>query len=244
MFFVVRAAHPGRDAKILLQLTTNTYNAYNSWGGTDLYRSPNGQGRRVSFNRPSTALVGVDGLFLFNIGVEFQDELDKGTISAALQAEFSKHGISLSQYKTITIEQSGKRWVIIDEGGAYTVNKEYNVLNVYDAFSAKYSGWRNWEQPFVEWAERAGYKMEYAVNSDLEFHPENLKHYRLVLSVGHDEYWSSPMRDHLEAFIAGGGNVAFFSGNSVCWQVRSEDNGRSLVGWEGGLQTGSLLRKW
>ena len=169
---------------------------------------------------------------MFNIGVEFQDELDKGTISAALQAEFSKHGISLSQYKTITIEQSGKRWVIIDEGGAYTVNKEYNVLNVYDAFSAKYSGWRNWEQPFVEWAERAGYKMEYAVNSDLEFHPENLKHYRLVLSVGHDEYWSSPMRDHLEAFIAGGGNVAFFSGNSVCWQVRSEDNGRSLVGWK------------
>ena len=40
------------------------------------------------------------------------------------------------------------------------------------------------------------------------------------------------MRDHLEAFIASGGNVAFFSGNSVWWQVRSEDNGRALVGWK------------
>jgi hypothetical protein len=40
------------------------------------------------------------------------------------------------------------------------------------------------------------------------------------------------MRDNLEAFIADGGNVAFFSGNSVCWQVRSEDEGRALTSWK------------
>ena len=40
------------------------------------------------------------------------------------------------------------------------------------------------------------------------------------------------MRDHLEAFIARGGNVAFFSGNTCCWQVRSEDNGRALTCWK------------
>ena len=34
------------------------------------------------------------------------------------------------------------------------------------------------------------------------------------------------MRDHLEAFIGDGGNVAFFSGNTCCWQVRSEDGGQ------------------
>ena len=87
----------------------------------------------------------------------------------------------------------------------------------------------NWEQQFVEWAERNGYVFDYAANGDLEFHPEMLKAYRLVLSVGHDEYWSGPMRDHLEKFIAEGGNVAFFSGNTCCWQVRSEDDGRALT---------------
>ncbi len=87
----------------------------------------------------------------------------------------------------------------------------------------------NWEFPFVTWAEQNGFAIDYAVNSDLEFHPEMLKKYRLVLSVGHDEYWSAKMRDHLEAFIAEGGNVAFFSGNTCCWQVRSEDNGRALT---------------
>ena len=83
-----------------------------------------------------------------------------------------------------------------------------------------------------QWAEANGYALDYCVNSDLEFHPELLKHYKLVLSVGHDEYWSAPMRDNLEKFIGDGGNVAFFSGNTCCWQVRSEENGRALACWK------------
>ena len=35
-----------------------------------------------------------------------------------------------------------------------------------------------------------------------------------MLSVGHDEYWSWEMRDAVEGFVAAGGNVAFFSGNT------------------------------
>lgn len=150
-FFVLRAAEPGRASRILLQLSTHTYHAYNNWGGFSLYgyhgRGGN-QGHRVSIERPPA------------------------------------------------------------------------------------SQFANWEQPFVEWAERQGLVLEFAANRDLEWHPEILKAYRLVLSVGHDEYWSAPMRDHLEAFIAGGGNVAFFSGNTCCWQVRSEDDGRALTSWK------------
>jgi hypothetical protein len=152
MFFVVRSSRPGSDTKILLQLATNTYNAYNNWGGSSLYGYHGRaklQGHRVSFDRPQN-----------------------------------------------------------------------------------YSFFHRWEYDFVKWAEKEGYVLDYAVNSDLEFHPEILSQYNLVLSVGHDEYWSSPMRDHLEAFIGDGGNVAFFSGNSVCWQVRSEDNGRALTSWK------------
>lgn len=89
-----------------------------------------------------------------------------------------------------------------------------------------------WEKPFVEWAESNGIALDFAANSDLEFHPEILKAYNLVLSVGHDEYWSALMRDNLESFIADGGNVAFFSGNTCCWQVRSEDGGNALTSWK------------
>ncbi|MCB1091934.1 MAG: hypothetical protein KDL87_10405, partial [Verrucomicrobiae bacterium] len=54
-FFVVRPAQPGKDAKILLQLATNTYNAYNNWGGSSLYGyhgRANLQGHQVSYLRP------------------------------------------------------------------------------------------------------------------------------------------------------------------------------------------------
>lgn len=161
LFFIVRAAEPGKGSKILLQLATNTYNAYTNWGGHSLYgfHDRDGiQGHRVSFDRP-------------------------------LHSQFE-----------------------------------------------------NWEAPFVRWAEAHGYALEYAANSDLELRPELLKHYRLVLSVGHDEYWSSPMRDNLEKFIADGGNVAFFSGNTCCWQVRSEDHARALTCWKQNFAVDPLFR--
>ena len=78
-----------------------------------------------------------------------------------------------------------------------------------------------------QWAEREGYEIDVVTNADLEDHPELLGDgapYRLYLSVGHDEYWSGPMRDTVEAFIARGGNAAFFSGNTSFWQVRLEDH--------------------
>jgi len=57
-YFIIRPSHPGRDSKILIQLTTNTDSAYNNWGGYSLYayNGRNGvQGRRVSMLRPMTA---------------------------------------------------------------------------------------------------------------------------------------------------------------------------------------------
>ncbi len=77
------------------------------------------------------------------------------------------------------------------------------------------AGWPDWEEPFLAWAERNGYGIDVITNADLEEHPTIVDRYRLLLSVGHDEYWSGPMRDTVEGFIARGGNVAFFSGNTV-----------------------------
>ena len=43
------------------------------------------------------------------------------------------------------------------------------------------------------------------------------------MTVGHDEYWSSEMRDHVEQFADNGGTVVILSGNSVWWQIRFDD---------------------
>ena len=123
-------------------------------------------------------------------------------------------------------------------------HEEGDVLGRRVTFQRPFDGInRNWDLPFIRWAEHVGYKIDFAINSDLEFHPEILPYYELVLSVGHDEYWSAPMRDNLERFIAEGGNVAFFSGNVCCWQVRSEDGGNDLVCWKETLLQDPLYNK-
>jgi hypothetical protein len=82
------------------------------------------------------------------------------------------------------------------------------------------TGWSNWEGPFVKWAESHGYSIDVATSMDLHSDAGCLAEYKAMLSVGHDEYWSWEMRDAVETFGNSGGNVAFFSGNNACWQVR------------------------
>jgi hypothetical protein len=91
------------------------------------------------------------------------------------------------------------------------------------------AGWFTYDRRFATWAERAGLPLDYAISSDLE-HVDGLTDgYRLVVGAGHDEYWSGPGRDAVEQFVAGGGNYASFSGNTMFWRVRLERDGTSMV---------------
>jgi hypothetical protein len=85
------------------------------------------------------------------------------------------------------------------------------------------------EEQFLLWMEGQGLSAEVCTGIDLHAGLVTLERYALLLSVGHDEYWSREMRDAVEAFIAAGGNVAFFSGNVCWWQVRFEDDNRTMV---------------
>jgi hypothetical protein len=79
-----------------------------------------------------------------------------------------------------------------------------------------------WEHFFVTWAEARGFDLTYVTNVDLDRDPSLLTGQRLFLSVGHDEYWSRPARAALEAALGSGLAAAFFSANSVYWQIRLE----------------------
>ena len=112
--------------------------------------------------------------------------------------------------------------------GAYL---EYTAEHALDPWHAM-AGWAGAERRFVRWAEQQGVALAYATDADLAERPEVLDGIGLVLSVGHDEYWTWEMRDAVEAHVAAGGNVAFFSGNTCYWQVRLEDGGRRMVAWK------------
>lgn len=87
----------------------------------------------------------------------------------------------------------------------------------------------NWELPFYRWLARNEYTVDYCSNIDLHSGAAELSRYQLLISPGHDEYWTREMRDAVESFIAKGGNFAVFSGNTCWWQARLEDDLRTLV---------------
>lgn len=91
-------------------------------------------------------------------------------------------------------------------------------VDFYDTASPRQT-FAHWDVPFIAWLEKNGYAVDFCTDLDLHEEHDLLAPYRLLLSVGHDEYWSDEMRAHVEAFIRQGGNVAFFSGNTCWWHI-------------------------
>ena len=151
--FVVRQPAT-RQSQILVQVATNTWQAYNPWGGKSLYpfnSSDRTPALRVSFDRPL-------------------------------------------------------------------------------AFTAQ--GPFYWEYNLVRFLELEGYDVSYQADIDTDRHPERLLAHRLVIVAGHDEYWTKRMRDAFQVARSKGTNLAFMNSNAAYWQVRHEDDGRTIVGYK------------
>ena len=131
-------------AALVVQNAVTTWQAYNLWGGRDLYVGPDGsletRSRVVSFDRPYYA-----------------------------------------------------------SGAGEFLGNEY---------------------PLVRLVERLGLDVTYWTDIDLHQHPERLLAHRGLVSLGHDEYWSTRMRRGAEAARAGGVNLAFLGANAVYRHIR------------------------
>jgi hypothetical protein len=132
-------------AALLVQNAVTTWQAYNRWGGRNLYVGPGGslatRSRVVSFDRPYDAAAGA-GDFLGN------------------------------------------------------------------------------EYPLVRLVERLGLDATYWTDLDLHQHPQWLLGHRALVSLGHDEYWSTRMRRGAEAARGAGVNLAFLGANAVYRHIR------------------------
>jgi len=132
--------------RIVILNAVTTWQAYNGWGGYDLYNGPGGladfvhRSRAVSFDRP----YGGDG------------------------------------------------------AGEFIGN----------------------ELPLVALAERLGLPVSYATDIDLHADPALLNGARALISLGHDEYWSSAMRLAATNARDDGMNIAFLGANAVFRHIR------------------------
>jgi len=205
-FLVVRSANPGARARHVLVLATNTYQAYNTWGGKNLY--------------------GNDAAF-----VDSPDQLAHRPVPSPVVAWDRPYSRCLVASPVPTRIPTSRRRGMgeplgVPDATATLVAAGASIWDLPAGFLNK------WEHQFVVWAERNGIALDYLAQSDLDARPDALAPYASYLSVGHDEYWTWEERDAVEAFVDAGGHASFFSGNTAFWQVRFERGGRELVGYK------------
>jgi hypothetical protein len=86
-----------------------------------------------------------------------------------------------------------------------------------------------WEFPLARFLERYGYDVAYTTDVDTDRAPAELLRHRLVMTAGHDEYWTKAIRDGFEAARRAGVSLAFMGANTGYWQMRYEDGRRTIV---------------
>lgn len=102
-------------------------------------------------------------------------------------------------------------------GVAVSFDRPYGrYRQIFDAPLSQGSGeFLLWEFPLAYWMEQHGYDVSYISNIDTHLDGPGLLRGKVFLSVGHDEYWSLAMYEHVRSAIAAGVSAAFFSGNAV-----------------------------
>ena len=144
-----------------------------------------------------------------------------------------------TQHSQILVQVPVNTWQAYNPWGGkslYTFNSTDQVHAVRVSFDRPLAytaqGPFDAEYNLVRFLEARGYDVSYQTDVDTDEHPESLLQHRLVIVAGHDEYWSKTMRDAFDAARDAGTNLAFTGSNAAYWQIRYEDDHRTIVGYK------------
>jgi len=82
-------------------------------------------------NRTTLHVYDERSAFRFSLESNFQNDLDKGSISSELKQKFLINQASLTESATLRVEIRGTKWQILDGGRRYIINNN-TTLSVYD----------------------------------------------------------------------------------------------------------------
>jgi hypothetical protein len=82
---------------------------------------------------------------------------------------------------------------------------------------------------FLKWFKTLDYKkVGYVADIDLDNY-DNIKNAKLLLIIGHSEYWTRPARQNFDRFVDEGHDALILSGNTMWWQVRYSDDYNEMI---------------
>ncbi|MBK1659468.1 N,N-dimethylformamidase large subunit [Paracraurococcus ruber] len=113
-----------------------------------------------------------------------------------------------------------------DRSGIHLSSRLRPILNMRPGSLAlpdeKGSGVRHLvaDSHLTDWLEEKGFAYDVITDEDLDNEgPELLSRYRCVVTGSHPEYHTQTTLDSLQAFVAGGGRLAYLGGNGFYWKV-------------------------
>lgn len=202
-FLCVRPAKTQQGTAVLI-LATNTYMAYNYWGGSNAYANV-----QKFMAGEVTDAASRDGAI--------------GRLSRMRPLTQTMFAPPPGAPRLVNKTRRGLGEMPIPGDMQWMMEHRPSPYDGSAGFLQK------WEHVFVRWAEEAGYAFDYMTDMDFETEPDCLQGYDTVLVVGHSEYWSGPQRFALEDHVQAGAKLAIFSGNTCYWKVRWEDEGQTMV---------------
>ncbi|WP_347354853.1 N,N-dimethylformamidase beta subunit family domain-containing protein, partial [Intrasporangium sp.] len=140
-----------------------------------------------------------------------------------------------SSHSDVIFKTSDATWQAYNTYGGSDFYVSPNPLGTSQARAYKISynrpfatrGWENGrdflfsnEYPTLRFLERNGVDVSYTTDTDVSTGTTTLTNHKVFMSVGHDEYWTLPERQHVEAARDAGVNMMFLSGNEVYWHTR------------------------
>ena len=203
-FVCVKPAGTGQRAKAAFVLATNTYHAYNWWGGANAY-------------------CDVTSLMARKMPLAAAMEGAIGVLSS--QRPFAPLIVAppedVPRLVNLRPRDFGER--------SWAGNREWGRAHRPSPYDCAAGFLHKWEHVFAAWAEGESISLDYFTDYDLDAEPDILSHYGAMIVVGHSEYWSARQRAQVECFVDGGGRLAIFSGNTCFWKVRWENGGKTLI---------------
>lgn len=238
---IYRIGHYGGDGKRLITTLSNTPTAQS--GGTTIVDSNGATEVSAWANTASWAVPSdtVSGLFVAAVRdgsgdarswIPFVVRNDARDADIVFMTSDSTWAAAYNFFGDQGTEKTGKS--VYGAGGALGNIQERAHAVSYDrpivTRGSIVNHWDNLELPLLDWLEENGYNVKYIGSYDLDQQNVNdvLGNASILLSNGHDEYWSPGMRDNTEAFRDAGGNVIFMAGNHVFWKIRWADGGRTF----------------
>lgn len=212
-FVCVKRRADASPADAVIVLSTNTYAAYNYWGGSNAYAN-------------------VEALMS---GELTADESRSGAIGSLSRHRPYPQGLIAPPPGVPRLINQNRRGL---NERPFPGEREWNRAYTPSPYDSAAGFIDKWEHAFVTWAENNGLRLDYLTDHDFVTGDEDLlSDYKAALVVGHSEYWSGAQRKAFERYVDNGGHFVVFSGNTAYWKVRWEDGGDTLAAhkWRGHL---------